>query len=38
MFTSARMQLPTCFLQVQSPGRSGGCRSENHIHAGNTYI
>ena len=24
------------FLQVQTPSRSGGCRSENHVHAGNT--
>ena len=38
MFTSARIQLPAQFLQVQTPSRSGGCRSENHIHAGNTYI
>ena len=38
MFTSARMQLPAWFLQVQTPSRSGGCGSENHIHAGYTYI
>ena len=38
MFTSARMQLPTWFLQVQTPPRSSGCRSENHVHAGNAYI
>ena len=28
MFTSARMQLLAWFLQVQTPGRSGGCGSE----------
>ena len=38
MFTSARMQLPAWFLQVQTPSISGGCRSENHVNAGNTYI
>ena len=38
MFTSARMQLLAQFLQVQTPGRGGGCGSENHIHAGYTYI
>ena len=38
MFTSARMQLLAQFLQVQTPGRSGGCGSENHVHAGYTYI
>ena len=38
MFTSARMQLLAWFLQVQTPGRSGGCGSENHIPAGHTYI
>ena len=38
MFTSARMQLSAWFHQVQMPGRSDGCRSEDHIHAGHTYI
>ena len=38
MFTSARMQLPTWLLQVQTPSRGGGCGSENHVHVGNTYI
>ena len=28
MFTSARMQLLAWFLQVQTPGRNGGCGSE----------
>ena len=36
MFTSAR--LPAWFLQVQTPDKSGGCGSENHIHVGNSYI
>ena len=31
MFTSARVQFPAWFLQVQTPGRSGGCESENHV-------
>ena len=38
MFTSARMQLLAQFLQMQTPSRSGGCGSENHIHARYTYI
>ena len=38
MFTTARMQLLAQFLQVQTPSGSGGCGSENHIHAGYTYI
>ena len=38
MFTSTRMQLLAWFLQVQTPSRSGGCGSENHLHAGYTYI
>ena len=38
MFTTARMQLLAQFLQVQTPGRSGGCESENHVHAGYPYI
>ena len=37
MFTSARMQLLAWFVLVQTPSRSGGCGSENHIHAG-THI
>ena len=38
MFTSARVQLPAWLLQVETPSRSGGCGSEDHIHAGNSYI
>ena len=38
MFTSARIQLLAWFLQVQTACRSGGCGSENHAHAGHTYI
>ena len=38
MLTLARVQLPAGFLQVQTPNGSGGCGSENHIHAGNSYI
>ena len=34
MLTTARMQLLAWFLQVQTPGRGGRCRSENHIYAG----
>ena len=37
LFTSARMQL-AWFLQVQTPGRSSGCGSENLVHAEHTYI
>ena len=38
MLTTARMQLPAWFLQVQTPGRGGRCRSENHIYAGYTHV
>ena len=38
MFTSARMQLPAWFLQVQTAGRGGQCRSKDHIHAGDTHL
>ena len=38
MLTIARMQFPAWVLQVQTPGRGGRCRSENHIYAGYMYI
>ena len=38
MFTSARMQLPVWFLQMQTPGRGGRWKSKDHIHAGDTHI
>ena len=37
-FTTARMELLAWFLQVQTPGRGGRCRNENHIYAGHTHI
>ena len=42
MFTSARMELLAWFLQMQTPGRGGGCGSEKscpcmvHIYVGGT--
>ena len=34
MLTPTRVQLPAWLLQVQTPSRGGGCRSEDYIHAG----
>ena len=38
MLTSARVQFPAWLLQVQTPGRGGGCRSENYINVQDTYF
>ena len=38
MPTPARVQFPAWLLQVQTPGRGGGCRCENYINAEDTYF
>ena len=38
MLAPTRVQLPAQLLQVQTPSRSGGHRSENYIHAGDAYF
>ena len=38
MLTPARVQFPVRLLQVQTPGRGGGCRSENYIQPGDAYF
>ena len=38
MPTPARVQFPAWLLQVQTPGRGGGCRSENYINVRNAYF
>ena len=36
--TPARVQFPARLLQVQTPSRGGGHRSENYINAGDAYF
>ena len=38
MLVPTRVQLPAQLLQVQTPGRGGGCRGENYIHEGDAYF
>ena len=38
MPTRTRVQFPAWILQMQTPGRSGGCRGENYLNAGDTYF
>ena len=36
--TPTRVQFSAWLLQMQTPGRGGGCRGENCINAGDAYF